>query len=89
MNLKIGSAIKAIAILLGLILGADFISDTKLDQIAGAATVLATIAWDFYETFRLHKQGIVSTVPAANVEAMSAPATKTPEKLAAEEKKPA
>jgi len=89
MNLKIGSAVKAIAILIGLVLGADVVSDTKLDQIAGAVTVLATIAYDLWETFRLHKQGIVSTVPAANVEAMSAPATKTPEKLAAEEKKPA
>ena len=83
MNLKIGSAVKAIAILIGLVLGADVVSDTKLDQIAGAATVLATIAWDFYETFRLHKQGIVSTTPQANVEAPGSPA-----ELAAAEKKP-
>jgi len=83
MNLKIGSAVKAIAILIGLVLGADVVSDTKLDQIAGAVTVLATIGWDFYETFRLHKQGIVSTTPQVNVDAPGSPA-----ELAAEEKKP-
>ena len=81
MNLKIGSALKALAILIGLVLGADVISDTKLDQIAGALTVLATIGWDMYETFRLQKQGVVSTSPLANV------ATEmTPAKLVAEEK---
>jgi len=84
MNLKIGSAVKAIAILIGLVLGADVVSDTKLDQIAGAVTVLATIAYDLWETFRLHKQGIVSTTPQANVDAPGSPA-----ELAAEEKKPA
>jgi len=84
MNLKIGSAVKAIAILIGLVLGADVVSDTKLDQIAGAVTVLATIAYDLWETFRLHKQGIVSTTPQVNVDAPGSPA-----ELAAEEKKPA
>lgn len=82
MNLKIGSAIKAIAILVGLVLGADVVDNTKLDQIVGAATVLATIAWDFFETYRLQKQGIVSTSPLANVAD-----PRTPEKLAAKENK--
>lgn len=74
MNLKIGSALKALAILIGLFLGSDVISDTKLDQIVGALTVLGTVAWDLYETFRLQKQGIVSTDPVANVAAPGTPA---------------
>lgn len=82
MNLKIGTAAKALAILLGLFLGADVIDDTRVDQIAGAVTVLATVAWDVWETFRLHQQGIVSTSPVANVEAPG-----SPEQLAAKENK--
>jgi len=83
MNLKIGSALKALGVLIGLILGADVIDGTKIDQIVGALTVLATVGWDLFETFRLHKQGIVSTTPQANVEAPGSPA-----ELAAAEKKP-
>jgi len=84
MNLKIGSALKALGVLIGLILGADVIDGTKIDQIVGALTVLATVGWDLFETFRLHKQGIVSTTPQVNVDAPGSPA-----ELAAEEKKPA
>jgi len=73
MNLKIGSIVKALAIIVGLFLGSDVISDTKIDQIAGAVSVLAAVVWDIYETFRLHKQGIVSTSPQANVEAPGSP----------------
>lgn len=73
MNLKIGTAIKAIAVLLGLFLGSDVIEDTKLDQIAGAASVLAAVGWDVWETFKLKKQGIVSTSAAANVAAPGSP----------------
>lgn len=80
MNLKIGTALKALALLIGLFLGADFISETKLDQIAGALTVLATIGWDIYETVRLDKQGVVSTSPTENIAD-----PRTPEKLAAKE----
>ena len=83
MNLKIGSALKALGVLIGLILGADVIDGTKIDQIVGALTVLATVGWDLFETFRLHKQGIVSTTPQVNVDAPGSPA-----ELAAEEKKP-
>lgn len=81
MNLKIGSALKALGVLIGLILGADVISETKMDQIVGALTVLAVVGYDIWETFRLQKQGIVSTSPAANVAAPG-----SPQKLAKEEK---
>ena len=81
--MKIGSALKALGVLIGLILGSDVIDGTKIDQIVGALTVLATVGWDLFETFRLHKQGIVSTVPQANVDAPG-----SPEHLAAVEKKP-
>ena len=81
--MKIGSALKALGVLIGLILGSDVIDGTKIDQIVGALTVLATVGWDLFETFRLHKQGIVSTTPQANVEAPGSPA-----ELAAAEKKP-
>lgn len=73
MNLKIGSIAKAVAILLGLFFGSDVISDTKVDQIGGALAVLGAIAWDLIETFKLHKQGIVSTSPAENVAAPGSP----------------
>ena len=83
MNLKIGSIVKALAVLLGLFLGSDVIDDTKIDQIAGAVSVLAAVVWDVWETFRLQKQGIVSTSPLANIAD-----PRTPEKLAAKENKP-
>lgn len=82
MNLKIGSALKALAVLIGLWLGADVISETQLDQVVGALSILAAVAWDLYETFRLHKQGVVSTSPVVN-----AAEPMTPAKLVAEEKK--
>lgn len=80
MNLKIGSALKALGVLIGLILGSDVIDGTKIDQIVGALTVLATVGWDLFETFRLQQQGIVSTKPQANVEAPG-----SPQELAAKE----
>jgi hypothetical protein len=82
MNLKIGTAAKALAILVGLVLGSDVISETKMDQIVGAVTVLGAVVWDVWETYRLHKQGIVSTTPQKNVDAPG-----SPHQLAAEERK--
>jgi hypothetical protein len=80
MNLKLGSALKALGLLLGLFLGADVISETMWDQISGAIIVLATAGWDLYETIRLGKQGVVSTSPAENIAD-----PRTPEKLIAKE----
>ena len=73
MNLKIGTAAKAIAILLGMFLGSDVIDETKIDQVLGALAVLAAVAWDVWETFKLKKQGIVSTSAKANVAAPGTP----------------
>jgi hypothetical protein len=73
MNLKIGTAVKALLVLIGLFLGSDVVDDTKADQIAGAATVLGAVGWDVWETFKLKRQGIVSTSAAANVAAPGSP----------------
>jgi hypothetical protein len=73
MNLKIGTAVKALLVLIGLFLGSDVIDDTKADQIAGAVTVLGAVGWDVWETFKLKRQGIVSTSAAANVAAPGSP----------------
>lgn len=82
MNLKIGSALKALAVLIGLFLGSDVVSEAQWDQIVGALTILGAVGWDLYETYRLHKQGVVSTNPVVN-----AAEPMTPAKLVAEEKK--
>lgn len=73
MNLKIGTAVKAFLVLLGLILGSDVIDETKMDQIAGAISVLGVIVYDIVENIKLKKQGIVSTDARANVEAPGSP----------------
>lgn len=71
MNLKIGSALKALAILLGMFLG---LNEELVAQFAGGAFIVGSIGWDLYETFRLQKQGVVSTSPAANVAQSMSPA---------------
>jgi hypothetical protein len=63
MDLKIGSAFKALAILLGAYLG---LSDAVTAQIAGALAILGAVGWDLFETFRLAKQGVVSTKAVEN-----------------------
>ena len=81
MDLKIGSFLKALGILVGLVLGSGIVSEEIIAKIVGALTVLATVGWDIYETMRLAKQGVVSTEPTTNIAD-----PRTPEKLAAEEK---
>lgn len=73
LDLKIGTAIKSFLVLLGFFLGSDVISETQIDQFAGAAAVLIAVGWDAYETYKLKKQGIVSTSAAANVAAPGSP----------------
>lgn len=78
MDLKIGTILKAILIVAGLLVGSEtvapFATETMVNEISGALAVLGSVFYDVFETFRLKKQGIVSTSPAANVAAPGSPA---------------
>lgn len=85
MDLKVGSAVKALLILVGMFLGVEIdVSqvETAITAISGAVMILAAIGWDIYETVRLKKQGVKSTSPKVN-----AAEPMTPAKLVKEEAK--
>lgn len=85
MNQTVETILKAILILGGVFgLGSETIKifdEKTVAVVAGAIAALVTVGMDVYSTFRLKKQGVVSTNPVVN-----AAEERTPAKLAAEEK---
>jgi len=81
MNLYLGSIAKAIAILIGMALAKGQADSTQIDEIAGYVLLALTAGYEWWETRRLAKQGVVSTEPATNIAD-----PRTSEKLVAEEK---
>lgn len=85
MNQTVETILKAVLIFAGLFVSADVLAlfDAKtIAVLSGAIASVVAIGFDVYSTYRLKKQGIVSTTPAVNVAAPG-----SPQELAAQEKK--
>ena len=88
MNQQLETVIKAVLIIIGLLFGTETVAPfdaATINQLVGVLIALGGASGlDQWSTWRLKKQGIVSTTPQVNVDAPGSPA-----ELAAEEKKPA
>lgn len=61
MSLKIGTVIKALLILLGLVVSTETLApfnEEFVNQLAGALALLVSVGYDAYETFKLKQAGI-------------------------------
>lgn len=83
MNQQIETVIKALLVIAGLVFGSGAVvlfDSVLVSQTSGVIAALGAIFVDQWSTYRLQKQGIVSTDPVANVAAPG-----SPQKLAREE----
>ncbi len=84
MNQTVETILKAILILAGVFVGTETLKifdEKTVATVAAALAALVAVGTDVYSTFRLKKQGVVSTNPVVN-----AAEPMTPAKLATEEK---
>jgi hypothetical protein len=86
MNQQLETVIKAALMLLSLVLGTETLAvfdAAFVNKLAALSAIIGAYGVDQWSTYRLKKQGIVSTTPQKNVDAPG-----SPQQLAAEEKKP-